>query len=96
MVPQSAEPFFHVCITRRFSPGRKLQSAAAPRTPQALGQHSCTLSVGADRARPTPRGCEEAAPDARRRGAPKVDGARLKTGPRTTPAAAAPPPRRLE
>ena len=56
VVPQSAEPFFHVCITRRFSPGRKLQSAAAPRTPQALGQHSCTLSVGADRARPTPRG----------------------------------------
>ena len=39
VVPQSAEPFFHVCITRRFSPGRKLQSAAAPRTPQALGQH---------------------------------------------------------
>ena len=53
VVPQSAEPFFHVCITRRFSPGRKLQSAAAPRTPQALGQHSCTLSVGADRARRT-------------------------------------------
>ena len=42
------------------------------------------LSLGStDRARPTPRGLRQAAPDARRRGAPKVDAARLKTGPRT-------------
>ena len=77
VVPQSAEPFFHDCITRRFSPGRKLQSAAAPRTPQALGQHfECR---GRPRA-PDAARLRTAAPDARRRGAPKVDGARLKTG----------------
>ena len=95
MVPQSAGPRFHIWSKRRVADRAELQSAGVPRTPQALGQHSCTLSVGADRARTTPRGTEQAAPDARRRGAPKVDGARLKTGPRTT-AAAAPPTRRLE
>ena len=71
MVPQSAAPRYHVCRRLRFEDLSELQSAAAPRTPQALGQHSCTLSVGADRARTTPRGVEQPAPDARRRGARK-------------------------
>ena len=68
MVPQSAGPRFHIWSKRRVADRAELQSAGAPRTPQALGQHSCTLSVGADRARTTPRGTEQAAPDARRRG----------------------------
>ena len=53
VVPRSAEPCFQNWRERRFAPGTELQSAVAPRTPQALGQHSCTLSVGADRARTT-------------------------------------------
>ena len=51
MVPQGAAPHFHDCRRQRFKDLSELQSAGAPRTPQALGQHSCTLSVGADRAR---------------------------------------------
>jgi hypothetical protein len=53
VVPHSAEPRLCIWRKQRFAPENELQSAGAPRTPQALGQHSCTLSVGADRARRT-------------------------------------------
>ena len=36
MVPQGAEPRFHVCRRRRFEDLSELQSAGASRTPQAL------------------------------------------------------------
>ena len=68
VVPRSAEPRFRACKHAPVRPGRKLQSAGAPRTPQALGQHSCTLSVGG-RPRARRRAAKNrAAPDARRRG----------------------------
>ena len=47
MVPQGAEPLFHVCRRQRFEDLSELQSAGAPRTPQALGPHLCTRAVGA-------------------------------------------------